>query len=413
MCGGTDPPELHSAIYEGLSPRVRGNRLLPTGASEGQRSIPACAGEPQQHLNQNDTGRVYPRVCGGTPCLSPHSSKTNGLSPRVRGNHVSLHGQLLSVGSIPACAGEPVGAPLDYSGAPVYPRVCGGTGARSIRLFAPAGLSPRVRGNPSSCHRAMMITRSIPACAGEPLYSISSENESEVYPRVCGGTSMTAQTSTRGAGLSPRVRGNLVQEVGGEVAERSIPACAGEPPTIYPTQSQSQVYPRVCGGTVSICGHRCGRKGLSPRVRGNPALAPSVSVRRWSIPACAGEPAAGNWSVTTPQVYPRVCGGTPSRLNGNRPETGLSPRVRGNHFCAALVFLVIGSIPACAGEPLLCGARFLGHRVYPRVCGGTTISIRKHSTSQGLSPRVRGNPCILLSASSCIRSIPACAGEPC
>ena len=50
--------------------------------------------------------------------------------------------------SIPACAGEP----LDDSGIPgavwVYPRVCGGTKRGSILIRAMLGLSPRVRGNP-------------------------------------------------------------------------------------------------------------------------------------------------------------------------------------------------------------------------------------------------------------------------
>ena len=86
-------------------------------------------------------------------------------------------------------------------------------------------------------------------------------------------------------------------------------------------------------------------------------------------------------------------------------EEGLSPRVRGNLPCFASYVTVIGSIPACAGEPAneifgrgnwgvyprVCGgtspARF--GRVYPRVCGGTTSLIAWGSA--GLSPRVRGN----------------------
>ena len=51
-------------------------------------------------------------------------------------------------------------------------------------------------------------------------------------------------------------------------------------------------------------------KGLSPRVRGNPAAPPSMERRTGSIPACAGEPAAPGGSGTTWWVYPRVCGGT-------------------------------------------------------------------------------------------------------
>ena len=31
--------------------------------------------------------RVYPRVCGGTYDIADDGTVTNGLSPRVRGNH--------------------------------------------------------------------------------------------------------------------------------------------------------------------------------------------------------------------------------------------------------------------------------------------------------------------------------------
>ena len=50
----------------GLSPRVRGNplRMVPRGQSLG--SIPACAGEPQSFFCLTAPHWVYPRVCGGT-----------------------------------------------------------------------------------------------------------------------------------------------------------------------------------------------------------------------------------------------------------------------------------------------------------------------------------------------------------
>ena len=91
-------------------------------------------------------------------------------------------------------------------------------------------------------------------------------------------------------GLSPRVRGNRSGSAPLSVMTRSIPACAGEPSTIFPYQTPIWVYPRVCGGTHSHRTFRFFVPGLSPRVRGNlegenPAL---VDVR--SIPACAGGP---------------------------------------------------------------------------------------------------------------------------
>ena len=71
----------------------------------------------------------------------------SGLSPRVRGNLVSPLPQLLFVGSIPACAGEPIVLAVFQAEATVYPRVCGGTASTTMTAVPIAGLSPRVRGN--------------------------------------------------------------------------------------------------------------------------------------------------------------------------------------------------------------------------------------------------------------------------
>ena len=91
----------------GLSPRVRGN-LLPGGENRQKvGSIPACAGEPQVVYSCWAGREVYPRVCGGTASVSPAAVLVGGLSPRVRGNQERLVQADGSIGSIPACAGEP------------------------------------------------------------------------------------------------------------------------------------------------------------------------------------------------------------------------------------------------------------------------------------------------------------------
>ena len=70
--------------------------------------------------------------------------------------------------------------------------------------------------------------------------------------------------------------------------------------------------------------------GLSPRVRGNQLYRWPPSAVGGSIPACAGEPVAGQELPEKPAVYPRVCGGTVSQCCGHGGYSGLSPRVRGN-----------------------------------------------------------------------------------
>ena len=113
----------------GLSPRVRGNRLPLFIDADGAGSIPACAGEPTPPCSLIKTGRVYPRVCGGTPIGQVVTRPDLGLSPRVRGNRRFLGRRLCLLGSIPACAGEPLMYTVPTAAFSVYPRVCGGTHA--------------------------------------------------------------------------------------------------------------------------------------------------------------------------------------------------------------------------------------------------------------------------------------------
>ena len=111
-----------------------------------------------------------------------------------------------------------------------------------------------------------------------------------VYPRVCGGTPKSSSNSASVVGLSPRVRGNLEANAGVEDIARSIPACAGEPRHARRTRQAATVYPRVCGGTGTRLSSRVAGGGLSPRVRGNRRQVVQVNQKLGSIPACAGEP---------------------------------------------------------------------------------------------------------------------------
>ena len=315
-----------------------------------------------------------------------------GLSPRVRGNPALGWIQEQVARSIPACAGEPELAIFQHGRNAVYPRVCGGTCWTRSSPTNPNGLSPRVRGNHGTGGGQGGLVRSIPACAGEPRGLGVRVAGTAVYPRVCGGTRRSAGSRNRWRGLSPRVRGNRNSQSSSMAVMRSIPACAGEPATPSGEAFPYGVYPRVCGGTDKQPPGLTDAEGLSPRVRGNQRPAEQNPHVVGSIPACAGEPSAKSGRSVRLRVYPRVCGGTLSREMATAAAPGLSPRVRGNPSVDQQWRVLEGSIPACAGEPAPAGRRAARSRVYPRVCGGT---LRRH-------PRRRTR----------VGSIPACAGEP-
>ena len=73
---------------KGLSPRVRGNQFWAKLQDFFQRSIPAGAGEPGGGGLRRVVAGVYPRGCGGTPCQECGEDRMYGLSPRVRGNRL-------------------------------------------------------------------------------------------------------------------------------------------------------------------------------------------------------------------------------------------------------------------------------------------------------------------------------------
>ena len=293
-------------------------------------SIPACAGEPSIPVGSTAGGRVYPRVCGGTRSGVRVAKRAQGLSPRVRGNLVQGDDRAHQRGSIPACAGEPVVSAIRQPLLRVYPRVCGGTGMPECAAVSDRGLSPRVRGNQADIFSICATIGSIPACAGEPSAIRISSTLMTVYPRVCGGTSYSATTRSRPEGLSPRVRGNPPAEILLGRVQGSIPACAGEPDTACPPRLPRQVYPRVCGGTGGVKRWPGAAAGLSPRVRGNPPAISLPAGGGGSIPACAGEPLPTPCSCRCVRVYPRVCGGTAVTALVPAAIDGLSPRVRGN-----------------------------------------------------------------------------------
>ena len=219
--------------------------------------------------------------------------------------------------------------------------------------------------------RRRRTPRSIPALAGEPQLRVVLEGEISVYPRACGGTSLSGHEKCLGAGLSPRLRGNLSHQWEILACPRSIPALAGEPLPKNRLGKWNKVYPRACGGTLLAARPEAVASGLSPRLRGNlfPSLHREQSLR--SIPALAGEPEPVEGERRVTGVYPRACGGTDDLTRADMTALGLSPRLRGNPLPKRLIWHAPRSIPALAGEPGIGGGSSGLGAVYPRACGGT------------------------------------------
>ena len=147
MGGGTSRALSITWPIYGLSPRGRGNPQDTCHGKLNDRSIPAWAGEPPSSAPRAGVGRVYPRVGGGTNEVKAISATVNGLSPRGRGNQGRGLVDRWFQRSIPAWAGEPLEHVVEANGVEVYPRVGGGTDVYEACTYRLSGLSPRGRGN--------------------------------------------------------------------------------------------------------------------------------------------------------------------------------------------------------------------------------------------------------------------------
>ena len=416
----------------GPSPRVRGSPRRAKSGDAPRGSIPACAGEPVRRRTPASSSRVHPRVCGG--------------AERQRARVRRLDG------SIPACAGEPGLLRMQADLIRVHPRVCGGAcgcgmatveyegpsprvrGAKiTMRRFGDArGPSPRVRGSPSPIRPRVRSFGSIPACAGEPIPRRPASRwagsipacagslavrrpelrEYRVHPRVCGGADRKAQLGQMSGGPSPRVRGSRTDDHRRWCTDGSIPACAGEPLCQGDGSKSMRVHPRVCGGAVGAASNTVGVTGPSPRVRGSQVTNDHGVCGVGSIPACAGEPALTDDLDLVLRVHPRVCGGAKVWQRARIVSAGPSPRVRGSPAVVDMDQSSQGSIPACAGEPLLGRLQRFVPGVHPRVCGGASCGPASSGAIFGPSPRVRGSRRAARRSQGPRGSIPACAGEP-
>ena len=208
---------------------------------------------------------------------------------------------------------------------------------------------------------------------------------------MCGGARSSTARQADATGPSPRVRGSPRPDNHRAPLRGSIPACAGEPSSRLPSVAIRWVHPRVCGGAIIYSTPRKAVQGPSPRVRGSPGVARNALCLVGSIPACAGEPRPPPRLPRPKRVHPRVCGGASAPSVETQSSQGPSPRVRGSRRARTARRQRSRSIPACAGEPAIRSPPPGSPPVHPRVCGGANPAFPDSLQCCGPSPRVRGS----------------------
>ena len=196
-------------------------------------------------------------------------------------------------------------------------------------------------------------------------------------------------------GSSPHARGTRIQHEETILQMRFIPACAGNACLPAPKSGCPTVHPRMRGERQTSPSSRSSMSGSSPHARGTRPIPSSSPMIIGFIPACAGNAISGRPECRDAAVHPRMRGERRARCVLVRPHDGSSPHARGTRAVAAPASGQGRFIPACAGNARGSSGGRWRRPVHPRMRGERACLNRR--------------PCSQSAASE--RFIPACAGN--
>ncbi len=228
------------------------------------------------------------------------------------------------------------------------------------------GLSPLARGTLDDVTVAGVVTRFIPAGAGNTTGLLEIAKVHQVYPRWRGEHSRGDKTTLCRRGLSPLARGTQPGETERQGGRRFIPAGAGNTFHLSRNVSFKSVYPRWRGEHLFLLFFHSYHPGLSPLARGTRAGVTLVTFTTRFIPAGAGNTDVPRRGGFVPAVYPRWRGEHYGRAGCGGGVRGLSPLARGTLSPALLRSLQTRFIPAGAGNTHRRHGSDGARPVYPR-----------------------------------------------
>ena len=192
--------------------------------------------------------------------------------------------------------------------------------------------------------------RIIPAHAGQTKSLAALAALAADHPRACGANRKMMCMVGFSFGSSPRMRGKLVWVALGWRPPRIIPAHAGQ--TRYPPRPSCGPadHPRACGANGIPSAPWSATHGSSPRMRGEPITLFSCSGYERIIPAHAGQT---SWCWRTRRLgtdHPRACGANTNNTGADQNVFGSSPHMRGKRAEHGVLDAAHRIIPAHAGQ---------------------------------------------------------------
>ena len=190
-----------------------------------------------------------------------------------------------------------------------------------------------------------------------------------------------------------------------------IPAYAGNTLQSLHDSFQRRDHPRVCGEHAIRNHIKNGEQGSSPRMRGTHEIAVGDCLVLGIIPAYAGNTLMLTRCRPCSKDHPRVCGEHKYTFAREGLTMGSSPRMRGTHPSQHRPVRQSGIIPAYAGNTSRKLTRYSMFRDHPRVCGEHDVLVDYEICHTGSSPRMRGTHAVRVGACDIHGIIPAYAGN--
>ena len=343
--------------------------------------------------------------------MLPGVERSRGPSPLARGKQRRHSTWPTLTGTIPARAGETKRRKRGKVGSRDHPRSRGGNLCKRSFLFLGGGPSPLARGKHTPCTCRPCNQGTIPARAGETISDSARYSPLRDHPRSRGGNVALSRDGAQVWGPSPLARGKLR---GADQLARpagTIPARAGETVDLACTGSRWRDHPRSRGGNLLAgLGLDLGA-GPSPLARGKHDEEANGGLLIGTIPARAGETCVRRPSPGPWRDHPRSRGGNVAPAQRLKQLAGPSPLARGKRRCRRAASACDGTIPARAGETLTGFLGLLLQRDHPRSRGGNAGHRAEPELQPGPSPLARGKLHPKTQTANIYGTIPARAGE--
>ena len=254
----------------------------------GYGSSPLARGTHAHRLAERRAGRFIPARAGNTSSR-PVNTPCSTVHPRSRGEHPTAPCPTRTASRfIPARAGN-TRSPTPTTGPrSVHPRSRGEHPSLSRHVGRPCGSSPLARGTPPPSDEEGEAERFIPARAGNTRTGAGPSRRSAVHPRSRGEHRNCTGSPSRSRGSSPLARGTLTGHAADPLLTRFIPARAGNTHLMVSVPARKPVHPRSRGEHHGHGHPALPRGGSSPLARGTPAAHQPGDASRRFIPARAG-----------------------------------------------------------------------------------------------------------------------------